>query len=288
MLRHSPKPIVTSIVIAAFCVVEARADCPSNSDTIRARADAVYRAWAAQDRDEYPRQRDSLFKELACLDEVIDTEVAARVHLVVAMDAHMARREDDARAALRSVVAIEPELDIGRIVVLPPGFDKWLRETERSRTGTTHSVTGSWAFDGFQTDQRPSDRPTVAQQLGAQGLPTWSALVTASDPLPEQSLAADSRYSGKLAARLRTDSRIWWTASGVTAVVATGFWLGTARAGAAHEADLARYSDEGYLPKSERSEVEATVRRANTLGRAAQGFTLVSAGCGIVALTLKY
>ena len=65
-------------------------------------------------------------------------------------------------------------------------------------------------------------------------------------------------------------------------------WVGTARAGAAHRADLDQFQQSGPLPESERAAVMERVQRANTLGRAAQGLTVVSAGFGAVALTLKF
>jgi len=258
--------------------------CPSAADGLRVRTDAVFQAWADQDRGEYERQRDLLFEELACVDELIDTEVAIRIHLVVSMDAYMARHEATARAALRSVASLQPDVVLGQIVPLPPDFNEWL-EAGRGHTGSYESIRGRWAFDGVQTDQRPIDRPTIAQRLGPGG-PDWTKLVPAGDPLPQNPAWAPAGDSN-LRTPLRANPRIWWTATGTSAAVATGLWVATARAGAAHQANLDRYASAGPLPASSRPEVEATLHRANTLGRAAQGFTIATAGFGIVALTLK-
>jgi hypothetical protein len=258
--------------------------CPSTTAGVRHRTDVVFKAWADQARGEYDRQRDLLFEELVCMREVIDTETAARVHLVVAMDAYMARREDTTKAALRSIAVLKPGLELSQIVPLPPDLDDWLR-IERQHAGSYQTVRGKWAFDGIQTDQRPSDRPTIAQRLSPGG-PASTKLIPATDSLPDQ--GGWSTFDGPaLQTKLRTNPRLWWTASGASAIIATGLWIATAQAGATHQANLDRYTKSGTLPASRRPEVEATLHRANTLGQAAQGFSLASASFGVVAFTVK-
>ena len=269
---------------SASLASDPRPVCPSTAEGVRQRTDAVFSAWAEQAREEYDRQRELLFVELACVQQVVDPEVAIRVHLVVAMDAYMARHEDTAKAALRAVACLRPGIDPSQIVQLPPDLDGWLR-ADRCQSVAHQTVRGRWAFDGDQTDQRPSDRPTVAQRLGPRG-PTSTLLLSAAEPLPEPA-SWTSLSDPALQTPIRANPRLWWTASGTSAIIATGLWIGTVQAGAAHQANLNRYPNARAIPASKRPEVEATLHRANTLSNAAIGFTIASAGFGIVGFTLK-
>lgn len=273
----------------------AGAICPSSSESLRRRADSVVQAYAEQDRVAYPLQRDLLFEELACIDEIISKNAAARVHLVMALDAFMSRQELDARSALKAVAESDPTLELDAFAALPPTFELWLQQARAQEPGASLKAKGDWAFDGVRSNKRPSSRSTVAQQLTRSGEPTWTAIVSDADSLPTASRATlaerQTREPDRRATRTERGLRrpvVWWTASGLTGAAAVGFWVGTARAGAAHQADIDQFQQAGPLPESERAGVMERVQRANSLGRAAQGLTVVSAGFGAVALTLKF
>lgn len=255
----------------------------------------MVQAYAEQDREAYPQQRDMLMEELACIDEVISKNAAARIHLVMALDAFMGRQELDARSALKAVAESDPTLELDAFAALPPTFEVWLQQARAQEPGASLKVKGDWAFDGVRSNKRPSSRSTVAQQLTPSGEPTWTAIVSDADSLPTASRTTlaerKTREPERPVSRSDRGLRrpvVWWTASGLTGAAAVGFWVGTARAGAAHRADLDQFQQSGPLPESERAAVMERVQRANTLGRAAQGLTVVSAGFGAVALTLKF
>ena len=97
------------------CPGFAGADCPGSSASLRQRAELVVQAYAEQDREAYPQQRDMLMEETACIDEVISKNAAARIHLVMALDASLADGELDARSA-QAVAESDPTLGLTHLL----------------------------------------------------------------------------------------------------------------------------------------------------------------------------
>lgn len=142
-------------------------------------------AFADRDEPAFDAAMTRLGDVLPCLDAVVSSPLAGRYHRLVALRLYARGDQEGARLAFAAARAVDP---FGAIpsALLPAGHAARALAAEASTPGATALVRtqrASWHFDGVATDDRPLDRPTVAQLERAGGIAT-SRYLAPGDPLP--------------------------------------------------------------------------------------------------------
>ncbi len=176
-----------------------RAACPASAWDLSARADRAVAAYERLEVERFQAEALELSLELPCLAEPASPEAAARVHLVVALNAWTQRDEDRVHEALRGLLSLQPDYQPG--VSLAPEGSGLAAAFERAREagpGSSASIPGlPLVVDGHPRAPLPTDRAAVVQ---------WNV---------ESGLQSRYAWAGALDAELRRTARISAAAQGL-------------------------------------------------------------------------
>lgn len=198
-----------------------------------------------------------------CLGDLVPTDLSARWHRVMSLQLDVvgdAAGADDAIRAARAVDAALPfdlqwvGADHHLLAALATPVSPATRKVPEPRSG-------SIAFDGVSTRDRPKERPALVQVFDAAGVARTTAYLGPRDPLPPYAAVPRRRYA--------------LAGSAAGSLLASGVFLGL---GYAAQADLFARADDPAAPAGE---LVALRRRADAF--AATGYALVGLSAGLGA-----
>lgn len=150
----------------------AGAACPATVTSLGATAERGIDAYERIDLPVLHAEAANIRREAGCLAGPISPAVAARAHLVVAIDAFTLNDRGGAVASLRGALAADPalSLDVG---LVPVGNDlhELLAEARKAGPGDGETATGGLLFtvDGHEDQARlPTERSSLVQGSQAQ------------------------------------------------------------------------------------------------------------------------
>ena len=173
----------------------AGAACPVSTTAIGHLADNGIVAFEAMDAAAFEDVVRQIRESVSCPDAAVDGVVAARLHLLMALDAYIRQDPERAQAGFRAVLASDPSF-VPSSSLAPRGNelrDLWYAAS-KDEPGPTADLAkptvGSFYVDGLPATARPSDRPFVLQWIDEEGRVRWSDYLPAGAHLPIEVLAA--------------------------------------------------------------------------------------------------
>ncbi len=274
---------------AAADAQPAAEDCPSTAAQVAAALADTFAAANRRDTPGYQTARDRTFTRLACLTEVLSPEVAADVHVVLAVDAVGPGDTETLSGALRAYALLRPNAPLANRLKMSSKMRAADDAVQRAEPGPTAPLPSGGRFwlDGREATSWPTDRTAVLQaQALDESARLWTTTLRVGGPLPAVPAWALPRAESEAAKNKRAGW--WWAATGASAAAAGGLWWGALQERAAFRAYEEQVAQSGPLPERQRQEVDATAARANQLGRVAQIFSGVTAGLTTVALVVTF
>lgn len=218
-----------ALILLAALVFHAPAAwaCPVDQAQVNRAAAVAEQAYAQRDAAGFRSGYGDLKQQLDCVEEPLQPDTAARVHLVEAMASYMAMDEDQAQASFRGALAADPQFLLSKAIA--PEGNRLQDLFAAGRTlGPGDTTQASLAkgdvlwVDGHATRRRPVERPAVLQVMEADGTPRGSAYWRPSDGEP--TWLEPLRSASQKKKRIRMDN--WMISSIGMAAVSSGLWLG--------------------------------------------------------------
>lgn len=195
------------VAVLLWCVAgTAQAACPegaspATNEALRASlgdAEAVYAT--AEVAAELKAWAPVALTDLTCLTEVVDPEVARRVHLLKVVQAdpfgEKTKENVNVQAGIRRLHELGGGLELAK-GLLPEGHGVVAALAEPPPGVTTVSARtpaeGSLVFDGQRTLERPSDAATVFQLLDGGNVVVRTDYLLPGDPLPTYPVKSKAR-----------------------------------------------------------------------------------------------
>ncbi len=213
--------------------------------------DQAESAFGAFDASALEATVDQAYAGLPCLDAVLPTAEAARLHRMRGLLLFLQDQPEQARPALAAAAALEPDWQ------LPPPFavgghplqvlveEVTAESSPTVKVGTPEGI--GLLFDGVATDERATARSTVLQALGVQQTVLTSACLEPSDPIPDLASLASPRPTALEAATLEPRVPQWagtsLLAAGGASAIAAGVLYGMAAKSHRDWADSATAKD---------------------------------------------
>ena len=164
-----------------MCMVplHARGACPIGAADLRADVEAASAEYVAGRTSAFSVRVAAIDEEMECLDELVDSETAARVHLVNGLHAALARDPAAATIHFRGAYAAEPGLEPGADVAAPGSLARSALENAKALgDGAARPLEVGDAVvvvvDGATMASIPTERAALVQVL-VPGAPyrTW-------------------------------------------------------------------------------------------------------------------
>jgi len=179
-------------VLIAGCLLDTAvfAACPEPipADVLDARVTSAEVAYGDLDVDGFRRAIEETALAVPCLHVVIAPSLAARTHRALGLGLYVDGEEARAAEAFAAARSVDSTIDLPAALV-PPGHavrDLFVRIdlSSGTRAEVPPPASGWLAFDGTRGDERPSDWPTIAQVLDADGAVVASDYALPGEPLP--------------------------------------------------------------------------------------------------------
>lgn len=271
-------------------LLAASAALACSPETLSSALDHAFSAWSEQQPDRYAASSGAARDAVGCLDEVVSPQLAARLHLLLALDAYTEQDDVAARAALRASQAADPRLDPALVVdPLPMPLETLVGQARALGGGPSATGPVELWFDGRPTAERPVERPVVAQHLDGDVV-AWSTLLRPGEALPAPVLASPPvRGSLDLRDQARLDGLgqpLLFGGVGVGAA-AGALWLAAGVGWLQFQALERRVESGESLDADELARAENLHLWTNALGFSAQVATGVGGGLTIAGLALR-
>lgn len=283
---------MTLLLAALTAVASAQTpaeDCPSTAAQLQSALSSAFSAASSRDTPAYQVARDQTFTRLACLTDVLPSQIAADVHVVLAIDSVGPGDSETLQGALRAYAILRPDAPLADRLKMSRRMGEVAKAAEQAVAGPTEPLPegGRFWLDGTEATAWPTDRTAVLQAEALDdSARLWTTTLRVGGPLP--AVPAWALPVPESEANRKKRAGWWWAASGASAAAAGGLWWGALRERAAFGTLEDQVAESGPLPASQRQEVDATVQRANRLGRSAQALSGVTLGLTTVALVVTF
>jgi hypothetical protein len=161
------------------------ADCASSRPEVEADLAAAESAWGV-DEAAFRKAAERAHQSGACLRDVADTRLAARIHRVEGLSAFLAGDKTRAGAAFAAARSADPEGAFPDAMIPPGNPVRVLWDANAPRAGSVAAprpARGELAFDGTIRRDRPTGQATYLQRIEG-GAAAQSAWLAPEDPLP--------------------------------------------------------------------------------------------------------
>ncbi len=274
--------ISRALILASLLLIAqpARAEpCPANTALLEESILQAEAAFEEMNLEAYTIAVRVASSMLVCTTDPIPRALAARVHRMTGLDRFVARDEERARIAFAAARAIEPGYQFPP-ELLPEGHPAQTLYQALPPRGASVRVArpaaGTLLFDGIESLDRPTERPTVLQRLDDAGVVAETLYLWPEDApgwlMPEQPApVARSRHG----ADQRSQRVTGWSL------------IGTAVAAGLSSAALYRVAREEstvyWDPQTPAGELDALRDRVNTHQGLALGAAALGLGAGVGA-----
>lgn len=171
----------------AGLVAAAPCDAPRTSAEVELALNGAEAAWGV-DESAFQRAAATATDALPCIEDPVGAGFAARYHRVVGLRAFLAGDDASASRAFAAAVDAEPAYSFPEAMVPPENPLRTLYERARSLPDASAAVPPpapplALRFDGVETRERPTFRPTLFQLVAADGRAA-TAWVAPGEALP--------------------------------------------------------------------------------------------------------
>ena len=277
-------PVMFLLVATAYAQV-------CDETTLVDQAHQALASFNALDLEGYARSRDAALGLISCQPQPVGPGTALDVHVLMALDAYVARQPAVAVASLRSALVIDPAFTLPLEQPPAPLLDL-LDEARLLGAGPEQTPTvppgTALLVDGRAALALPVARPAVVQGV-RDGEVLFTLLREPGVPLPWPGMDRPTLVIEPLPPAPSERAQPLLLGAGVNAALAVGLWTAAmANYREFEELEASIVSGEQALDSSTRMQLEQHARVANRLGYAAQATTGAAVVLGVTGVVVRF
>jgi len=188
-----------TLTLTVLLAGAAHADCPADSGTLLQDVDRAVEAYEDWAWERFESELATVQEDMGCLAEVISASAAARIHLLLALDAGRRQDAHGAETAFRGLLAVDPTFSLSTELAAPGSLlHRAFMAAKAAAPSDTRSMTERACFvDGTPgATEVPTERTAIVQLLEpGEGFSSWCLMGGPFPPSLETELLVEPATS---------------------------------------------------------------------------------------------